>query len=274
MLNQRWLIRGDVRLLAVHHRPAEPVPVGAAVLWAGFSHPMCDADYFMSKLARQLAAGGLFVAQVDPRGHGDSSGDFADVDLDTLREDIALALDHYQARFPEGLLCIGRGLAAPLLAEAAAGRDLAGVAGVAPYFLPTGAVPPAGNAAPADAAELFPGRDYTGHSDFAEPALCLLNALGTVPYNLHGMRVSPRLLQGLASFDALAALRRISPACALWLVQDERDPDAAAALRLDDSMPAPRLAAYRRPLLPRNPAFHRTAISRLAEWALDRCALA
>jgi hypothetical protein len=271
MPNQRWLIRGDARLLAVHHRPAEPVPAGAAVLWAGFSHPMCDADYFMSKLARQLAAGGLFVAQVDPRGHGDSPGDFADVDLDTLRDDIALVLDHYQACFPEGLLCIGRGLAAPLLAEVSAGRGLAGVAGVAPYCLPAGAVHATSGGAPSDAAELFPGRDYTAHTDFAEPAICLLNALGAVPYNLHGMRVSARLLEGLAGFDAPAALRRVPPAQGLWLIQDERDPAAPVALPLDQ---LPQLAAYRQPLLPRNPAFHRTAISRLVEWAMDRCALA
>jgi alpha-beta hydrolase superfamily lysophospholipase len=64
--------------------------IGAVILLAGFSQPMCDVDYFMSKLARQLAGNGLFVAQVDPRGHGDSGCELANVDLDTLREDITI----------------------------------------------------------------------------------------------------------------------------------------------------------------------------------------
>lgn len=260
--------------MSVHHRPAEPVPLGAAVLLAGFSHPMCDVDYFMSKLARQLARNGLFVAQVDPRGHGDSPGDFADVDLDTLRRDIELIVDHYLARFPGNLLCMGRGLTASLLAEVSAREGLLGVAGVAPYCIPPQVIQRQWtevDTSSRDAFTVFPGNDYVAHKDFSEAALCTLHALGAVPYNLHGLRLSERFLEGLAQFDALPALQRAEAAHGLWLTRDERDPTALTTLRFDASSTHPPLATYRDAPLSRHPAFHRTVISRLTEWALDRC---
>ena len=276
MLHQNWLVRGEVRLLSVHHRSPEVVPLGAAVLLAGFSHPMCDVDYFMSKLARALAQSGLMVAQVDPRGHGDSPGDFSDVDLDTLREDIAIIIDHYANRFPGSLLCIGRGLVAPLLAEVSRVKGLLGVAGVSPYCIPPQLVErhlTEVDATSSDACAVFPGNDYVARSDFSDSALCVMNALGAVPYNLHGMGISQRLLEGLTHFDPLAALGQAAADRSLWLLRGGDDPDALLPVRFDASSPYPPLTTYRGDPLPRNPAIHRTVISRLTEWALDRCAM-
>lgn len=276
MLHQNWLVRGDVRLLSVHHRSPEVVPLGVAVLLAGFSHPMCDVDYFMSKLARALAKCGIFVAQVDPRGHGDSPGDFADVDLDTLREDVEIIIDHYSMRFPESLLCIGRGLAAPLLAEVSATKHLLGVAGVSPYCIPPQLVErhlTEVDATSNDAFESFPGNDYVALTDFSDSALCVMNALGAVPYNLHGMGISQCLLEGLTHFDPLAALGQAGADRNLWLLRGGEDPDELSPVRLDASSAYPPLTTYRGDPLPRNPALHRTVISRLTEWALDRCAM-
>src|SRR5262245_10518045 len=117
MLHQGWLVSDRARLLSVQHFPRDTLVIGGAVLLAGFSHAMCDVDYFMSRLARQLASNGIFVAQVDPRGHGDSSGELADVDLDTLRADINFIAGHYARQFPDLLLMIGRGLSATLMVE-------------------------------------------------------------------------------------------------------------------------------------------------------------
>jgi hypothetical protein len=276
MIHQNWLVKRDVPLLCVHHRPPDAIPLGAAVLFAGFSHPMCDVDYFMSKLARRLAKSGLFVAQVDPRGHGDSPGDSSSVDLDTLREDIAIVIDHYTARFPESLLCIGRGLAAPLLAEASATRSVLGVAGVSPYCIHPQAIRSyleEVNTASNDAFAIFPGNDYVALTDFSDAAICLMSALGVVPYNIHGMGISARLLSGLADFDPLAALQRAGADKSLWLLRGGEDEGALTSVRFDASSAYPPMATYRGDTLPRDPTFHRTVISRLTEWALDRCAM-
>ncbi|MCC6558909.1 MAG: alpha/beta hydrolase [Polyangiaceae bacterium] len=267
-----------MRLMCVQHSPAEPMPVGAAVLLAGFSHPMCDVDYFMSRLARELARSGLFVAQVDPRGHGDSAGELADVDLDTLREDIALAADHYSRRFPGSLLCIGRGLIATLLAEASGAGFLLGVAGVAPYCLDPEVirehlrgVPP--GAREKDASDVFPGDDYVDLRDFSDSSRCALHALGAVPYNLHGARLSGRLLRGLCELDALSALRRADAGSSLWLLPDGKEPADLTPVELGAASAYPPPSLYRDEPLPRSPALQRTVIERLTQWAVDRCAM-
>jgi hypothetical protein len=212
MLNQTWLISSQIRLLTVQHVPPERVPAGGAVLFAGFSHPMCDVDYFMSRLGRRLVNNGVFVVQVDPRGHGDSYGELADVDLDTLREDINVVTDHFAGMFPKRLLLVGRGLAATLIAEQLGGRPQFSIAGICPYDLTPdafGSCVHAGNAKEpsVDAFALFPGNDYYRLSDFDPRSVTALKALGAMPYSVHGSRLSRSLIRQLAVFDASSVLR-------------------------------------------------------------------
>jgi pimeloyl-ACP methyl ester carboxylesterase len=213
MPSQTWLIEGSVRLLTVQHFPEMVLPIGAAVLLSGFSHPMCDLDYLMSRLARKLAAQGLRAAQVDLRGHGDSTGRLEDVDLDTLREDINTVAAHFARMFPDQLFFIARGLSGTLLTEQLAARPNIAVAGISLFELPPQLMRShlESTARPGetlDTCDLFPGRDYVQLSDFAGSSIAIIDALGTVPYHLHGASISARLARQLAQFDAGAVLRR------------------------------------------------------------------
>src|SRR5262249_53194661 len=149
------------------------------------------------------------------------------------------------------------GLAAALAAELAGTRRLLGVGGVAPYCLPAQAVrehlQSAGDAA--DAFQAFPGNDYVEHSDFSPSSLRLLRALGTIAYNLHGAKISPRLLSQLASFEAPAALRSV--AAGLWLAGD-------GALDLNGPLD------HDQDRFLRHPQRQEALLARVSEWALDR----
>jgi pimeloyl-ACP methyl ester carboxylesterase len=261
--HQSWIVASDVKLLSVHHWPTDP-PIGTAILLAGFSHSMSDMDYFMSRLARQLSASGLLVAQVDPRGHGDSPGRFSDVTLDSMREDIRSIVRHHIERHTRPVIGIGRGLAATLLAERGLRDGLAGVAGVMPYCIDPTLVPQAVSGTTADAYEVFPGNDYVNLSDFTDSTRCILNALGVVPYNLHGTEVSAELLKQLATFDSVKAFRREDQARSLWLF-----PGSAGvhAVRVGDAGCYPPLDAYRGDqFLLRNPKSQQQAIAALRTW--------
>lgn len=50
------------------------------------------------RMARALASAGFAALRYHPRGHGDSTGDFADVTLAGLIEDACVAADHARAR--------------------------------------------------------------------------------------------------------------------------------------------------------------------------------
>jgi hypothetical protein len=245
--NQTWLVNGPIRLLTVQHFPRGGFPIGGAVLFAGFSQPMCDLDYFMSRLARQLTNHGFFVAQVDPRGHGDSCGRLEDVDLSTLREDINFVAQRFAALFPDLLLVVGRGLSATLIAEQLGGRPQFALAGISPYALPPNVIsschyPGIEDGTTVDARVLFPGDDYVRLADFPSGCIAVIDALGTVPYNLHGAGISRSLISQLADFDAAASLRNGGNSNAFIPEQ---------------------------PFV-RDPASQMKLISQLARWAMDR----
>jgi hypothetical protein len=174
---------------------------------------MSDLDYLMSRLARKLAASGLFAVQVDPRGHGDSSGSLSEVDLDSLREDINAVADHYCRLYPDLLVFIGRGLSATLIAEQLGARAGIAIVAISQYEMSPEVMKQRITddritcESAVDAVALFPGKDYVRLGDFAAESIAIIDALGTVPYHLHGTMVSGNLVRQLTQFDAAAALR-------------------------------------------------------------------
>jgi pimeloyl-ACP methyl ester carboxylesterase len=222
VITQAWLVRGPVRLLTVRHPPIGHAPIGCAVLFSGFSHSMCDVDYLMSRLARRLSRIGIFAVQVEPRGHGDSSEPLADVDLDTLRDDISSTVNDFSRQFPENLFLIGRGLTATLIAEQFGRRRRLRIAALCPYELPGDFIvsridTTRMDAGRLDASTFFGGTDYQHLTDFAPSSVAVLNALGASPTNLYGESMSPKLITQLADFDASSALRTASSNGALIL---------------------------------------------------------
>lgn len=261
MLCQNWIVKGSSRVLTVNHWPDVPIPMGAVMLLPGFSHAMCDMDYFMSRLARQLCSRGFFVVQADLRGHGDGAGEFSEINFQTLEEDIRTLIDHYRNGISDQVFCVGRGLMATLLAAFA--TDVTGIAGVGPYCISPKTIQiPTANTF--DAYEAFPGKDYVKYTDFTEDSLCMLNALGAVPYNIQGMEMNRQLLQDLASFDAVSTLQNVK--CKnLWLFPGEKK---AITISISfEQTPAKEL--FHRSPLPREPRSQLAFQSALTDWILD-----
>ena len=270
MLCQNWIVKDHIKVLAVNHWPEVPIPMGAVILLPGFSHAMCDMDYFMSRLARHLCAKGFFVAQVDLRGHGDGAGEFSDVNLTTLEEDIRLIIEYYRNRISDQLFCVGRGLTATLLASFAADAGLTGIAGIGPYCISPETMQPFSEKMKPDifdAYDAFPGDDYVSFSDFDEESLCVLNALGAVPYNLHGMEMSRRLLNDLANLNALHSLRNAN--CnTLWLFPSQNS-DEVNTVSFNKTSFYPGMELFRSSPLPREPRAQLKFQAVLTDWILD-----
>jgi hypothetical protein len=88
------------------------MPVGEPVAGVVVCSPiLCDfgANYQREvHLGRRLAAAGVVVQRYHPRGLGQSDGDGADVDLDSLVADAIAAADHLRRRCPvERLMVLG-----------------------------------------------------------------------------------------------------------------------------------------------------------------------
>jgi pimeloyl-ACP methyl ester carboxylesterase len=270
MLCQNWIVKGSSRVLTVNHWPDVPIPMGVVILLPGFSHSMCDMDYFMSRLARQLCSRGFFVVQADLRGHGDGAGDFSDINFETLEEDIKTLVEHYKSGISDQVFCVGRGLMATLLAAFAKDANITGIAGIGPYCME----PSTAQAVSArmekdrfDAFEAFPGRDYVKFSDFSEDSLCMLNALGAVPYNIQGMEMSAQLLKDLASFNALHSLQN-TKCNSLWLFPG-KEKASTKAISFKQETAYPQKALFHRSPLPREPKTQLTFQTALTDWILD-----
>ena len=115
-----------------------------------------------------------------------------------------------------------------------------------------------------DACEAFPGRDYVKFTDFTEDSLCMLNALGAVPYNIQGMEMSRQLLEDLSAFDALSTLQNTK--CKnLWLFPGEK----RASTRSVSFMQGSQKELFHRSPLPREARSQLVFQAALTDWILD-----
>ncbi|MEK4510170.1 hypothetical protein [Paenibacillus sp. FSL K6-2524] len=114
-----WINVHKNSLSGVCHIPSRNERGAAALLIAGFPQPMCDIDYFMSRLARRLCQKGNHVFQLDPFGVGDSSGLLEEVTYTTLVTDLCQGIAYIQNQGFSEIHCISRGLPAYLFVELA-----------------------------------------------------------------------------------------------------------------------------------------------------------
>lgn len=86
---------------------------------SGFSEPMQDHEYFMSKLSRNLYRNNNYVMQLDLYGHGDSSGSVSDISLEIIKNNISKAIEHIQTieGTDKSIIIISRSLMSTILAD-------------------------------------------------------------------------------------------------------------------------------------------------------------
>ena len=195
---------GKDRLVGVLHTPSRCIGSRSVLLLPGFSLPMCDMDYFMSRLARYLCGCGFCVLQMDIRGHGDSKGVLEDVTLDTVREDIAAGISFLSGRFGNGVIIVSRGLFAAVACEFMLDSSADGVAGIWPYCVPCaeaqGLLAGFSRKNSYTGIELAPGSDYRTLTDFDVRKIAFFNALGARTRNILGQRISARMLHEIVSY--------------------------------------------------------------------------
>lgn len=108
----------------IHHPPAGGVARGAVLYVPPFAEEMNKSRRMAALQSRAFARAGLAVLQVDPRGTGDSEGDFGDFGWTDWLADIGHAADWLRHRWPVPLTlwglrsgCLLATAAAPGLSE-------------------------------------------------------------------------------------------------------------------------------------------------------------
>jgi pimeloyl-ACP methyl ester carboxylesterase len=277
MVTQCYIGCGNTTLAAEIHRPeAVRKAKAAVVLAAGFSQPMCDVDYFMSKLSRRLCDLGFFVLQFDPRGHGDSSEDIGDITLKTLYCDFEQAINFAAKQSDSEVYCVGRGLAATVFAGLSHLPLITGVAGINPFCV-TGVecsrIWDGIGSGVFEATDLFQGSDYVAYTDFDSEKVGFCNALGALVYNLHGQVLSGDLLAELKSYDAPEVLRNCKKD-ALWLCYESGEKENVKELGFSGGTPCLSPLSKDTGMLPRDPMWQHNAITKICDWIGGCCSKA
>jgi exosortase A-associated hydrolase 2 len=121
-------VQGPAGALAVvQFAPPQGTPVRFGVLHLpAFGDEMNKARHVVAAQARAFAALGGVTHVLDPRGTGDSAGEFADATWDGWREDAKVAWGELRAGLPRGLRCALWGLrvGALLAADLACRREV------------------------------------------------------------------------------------------------------------------------------------------------------
>ncbi|GKX31027.1 hypothetical protein SH1V18_35070 [Vallitalea longa] len=226
MLSQDWIVNSNSTLFSVSHWPHERAEVGV-VLVAGFSQPMCDIDYFMSKMARHMNKKNLYVLQVDPRGHGDSPGYLENITIEDLREDLFSAICHARNNISDKIYCVGRGLSATLFSEFLSADLVQGVAGINPYWISNDIVRKISNNVSTEvieAADFFNENNEDVSNNIYDDKASFLVALGANKGNLFGQKLSASIIEDLTKFNAIEKLKSYTEST-LWFFYSEQCSD-------------------------------------------------
>lgn len=281
MLSQGWIRSGDQSLAMVLRWPDKRDCNLGAVLISGFSQSMCDTDYFMSRLARRLVSEGIYVLQVDPRGHGDSPGNLEDVTLDMLRADIRSAFTYAAEQWNtrrdthrvSRLMGVGRGLTATLMAEVSLDLELDGIVGIYPYCLDPAAVKDLSQKIRPgiiDTADILTGKDFSYFTDFDHDWMAFFDALGSgFLYNLIGQKVSTGILQELINYHP-ALMLTSQPETKLWLMPAHEVPEGYCSFIPEETHPYLSLQEYRENPFPSDTWWYHHVIERVCGWMIEK----
>lgn len=109
MISQQWFFSNNRSLLGVLRIPKRESKDAVLILPA-FSQPMCDVDYFMTRMAKMFAEDQIATLQFDPTGHGDSSNRLVNATVDILKEDINNAINYLRSFGFQNISIITRGI--------------------------------------------------------------------------------------------------------------------------------------------------------------------
>jgi len=221
LITQKWLVKNNKYLLGVSHYPDSRIIKGAVLIFPGFSLPMCDVDYFTTKLARRLVKKEMYVLQLDPFGHGDSSGSLSEVTLESLRDDALTGLEYLQKIHKSNVFCVGRGLMANIFAEAAELPFIKGTIGINPVCIDPDVIKKLWEKTEVgvyECSKLLPGSEYSNLTDFSRDKLAFFEAIGARMRNIHGQYINTEIFKAMEDEGFMEVLKRCGKG--LWFFTD------------------------------------------------------
>lgn len=89
----------------------------AIIVVSGFSEPLIDLDYYMTKMSKYLFKLGNNVFQVDLYAHGDSTGESESITISKLKSSIVDVVDHAANNGFSSVVIISRGIIGTLMCD-------------------------------------------------------------------------------------------------------------------------------------------------------------
>ena len=258
MTVQCWIPCKNKSLFSVCYQPKKDIKAGVIIV-PGFSQPKCDVDYIMSRLARRFEENGIFVLQMDPRGHGDSPDNLEDVTINTIREDIKYGIWYLKNSLNKNVPIYGvsRGLNAAILAE---NHQLNGVAAISPYCLN-----------PKNIETIWGNIDekVIEISDVISKNTVMIKAFfdstGSRETNYLGQKISVELLNELKEYSSIENLCYWNNK-GLWLFYDENSDKEIKRYIFKDKDLYIDLDIYADKSLPRKALWQHNAIESIVSW--------
>ena len=209
MISQKWIHSGKSELMCIT-RYNEKCNKYCVILLAGYSLPMCDVDFFMTRLADSFLEAGIFSMQVDLTGTGDSSGELYQLNVKKAKEDIENIYKYAMRMGFEHIGFVSRGLSALIVSDLEHHLDYDFNIAINPYHLSREYIKnniDYVNSKKFKSSDFLQGTDYSNFSDFNKDRLIILLALGARIRNVHGQCLSGDLFNELREINARKILQ-------------------------------------------------------------------
>ena len=137
MVSQNYIYSKSNSLFCIVKYPEGGTPNSAVLLLPGFGESKSDLDYFLDNLSDYFIENGFATVQVDFFAHGDSFGEFENLNCDILCQNIKSSIGYIKHNLGLDVFVVARGFYIELLADYSVCREIKGMVCVNPIKIKT-----------------------------------------------------------------------------------------------------------------------------------------
>lgn len=188
MSNQELINFEGKNLFTLSHVPKKITNQWGILLLAGLGENLSDLDYFMKNIAVDLCENNIFAMQIDLTGHGESDGDFDNINERILLNDIENAVLLMKRKGYKKIGVLTRGYLCNLYTEIVKNQSIELFIGISPIILSKDAQDEINK----DFAFNKNKNTFIDMFDSVDKSNMIITMLGSEPQNLYTERINER----------------------------------------------------------------------------------